>query len=69
MDDLDLFVQRKEYYKSVRRKGLEKRLMNVKHDSGFRKLLLATSNRSILVIEDIDRHTKPVPPERHPRDV
>ncbi|WOH10362.1 hypothetical protein DCAR_0729830 [Daucus carota subsp. sativus] len=104
-DDLDLFVQRKEYYKSVGRAwkrgyllygppGTGKssliaaianylkfdiydlQLMNVKHDSGLRKLLLATANRSILVIEDIDcsvelpdRNAKPVPSDRHPRDV
>lgn len=97
MDDLDLFVQRKEYYKSVGRAwkrgyllygppGTGKssliaaianylkfdiydlQLMNVRQDSGLRKLLLATANRSILVIEDIDcsvelpdRNTKPVP--------
>lgn len=105
MDDLDLFVKRKEYYKSVGRAwkrgyllygppGTGKssliaaianylkfdiydlQLMNVKHDSGLRKLLLATANRSILVIEDIDcsvelpdRHNRPVPSERHPRDL
>uniref|UniRef100_A0A166FHC1 AAA+ ATPase domain-containing protein n=1 Tax=Daucus carota subsp. sativus TaxID=79200 RepID=A0A166FHC1_DAUCS len=105
MDDLDLFVQRKEYYKKVGRAwkrgyllygppGTGKssliaamanylkfdiydlQLMNVKHDSGLRKLLLGTANRSILVIEDIDcsvelpdRNTKPVPSDRQPRDL
>ncbi|KAK1380048.1 hypothetical protein POM88_026792 [Heracleum sosnowskyi] len=44
-DDLDLFVKRKDYFK---------RLLNVTSDFVFRRLLLGTANRSILVIEDID---------------
>lgn len=105
MEDLDLFVQRKEFYKRVGRAwkrgyllygppGTGKssliaamanylkfdiydlQLMNVKHDSGLRKLLLGTANRSILVIEDIDcsvalpdRNMKMVQSDRPQRDL
>ncbi|KAL8115051.1 hypothetical protein AgCh_021760 [Apium graveolens] len=83
MDDLDLFVKRKDYFKRVGRAwkrgyllygppGTGKssliaamanhlkfdiydlQLMNVTSDCEFRRLLLGTANRSILVIEDID---------------
>lgn len=83
MDDLDLFLKRKDYFKRVGRAwkrgyllygppGTGKsslvaamanylkfdiydlQLMNVTSDCEFRRLLLGTANRSILVIEDID---------------
>ncbi|GAB4847465.1 hypothetical protein Ancab_026522 [Ancistrocladus abbreviatus] len=83
IDDLDMFVRRREYYKRVGRAwkrgyllfgppGTGKssliaaianhlkfdiydlQLGNFMRDSDLRRLLLATANRSILVIEDID---------------
>ncbi|CAA2990639.1 AAA-ATPase At3g50940-like [Olea europaea subsp. europaea] len=83
IDDLDRFLQRKDFYKKVGKAwkrgyllygppGTGKssliaamanylkfdvydlELTNIKRDSDLRKLLLRTSNRSILVIEDID---------------
>ncbi|XP_059624669.1 AAA-ATPase At5g17750-like [Cornus florida] len=83
IDDLDRFVERKDFYKKVGKAwkrgyllygppGTGKsslvaamanylkfdvydlQLMNSKSDSSLRKIFLATGNRSILVIEDID---------------
>ncbi|KAL1810161.1 hypothetical protein ACET3Z_027151 [Daucus carota] len=83
MDDLDLFVKRRDFFKRVGRAwkrgyllygppGTGKsslvaaianylkfdiydlQLSNVNNDRQFRRLLLGTANRSILVIEDID---------------
>nr|XP_043607216.1 AAA-ATPase At5g17760-like [Erigeron canadensis] len=83
IDDLDLFLRRKDFYKKVGKAwkrgyllygppGTGKssliaaianylkfdiydlQLMNVGGDSGLKNLMLRTSNRSILVIEDID---------------
>lgn len=83
MDDLDLFVRRKDFYKKVGKAwkrgyllygppGTGKssliaamanylkfdiydlQLTNVRDDSSLKDILLDTSNRSILVIEDID---------------
>ncbi|KAI3665437.1 hypothetical protein L6452_44064 [Arctium lappa] len=83
IDDLDLFLTRKDFYKKVGKAwkrgyllygppGTGKssliaaianylkfdiydlQLMNVGSDSSLKKLMLRTSNRSILVIEDID---------------
>ncbi|KAK9914064.1 hypothetical protein M0R45_037862 [Rubus argutus] len=83
MDDLDLFVQRKEFYKKVGKAwkrgyllygppGTGKssligamanylqyniydlELTSISNNTELRKALLSTSNRSILVIEDID---------------
>nr|XP_043638566.1 AAA-ATPase At5g17760-like [Erigeron canadensis] len=83
IDDLDLFLRRRDFYKRVGKAwkrgyllygppGTGKssliaaianylkfdiydlQLMNVGSDSGLKKLMLRTSNRSILVIEDID---------------
>ncbi|GJX82239.1 AAA+ ATPase domain-containing protein [Tanacetum coccineum] len=83
MDDLDLFLKRRDFYKSVGKAwkrgyllygppGTGKssliaaianylkfdiydlQLTNIGGDSSLKKLMLRTSNRSILVIEDID---------------
>ncbi len=83
MDDLDRFVRRKKYYKSVGKAwkrgyllygppGTGKssliaamanylkfdiydlELSQVYNDSNLRRILMSTSNRSILAIEDID---------------
>ncbi|GJS19532.1 AAA+ ATPase domain-containing protein [Tanacetum coccineum] len=86
MDDLDLFLKRRDFYKKVKKawkRGYllygppgtmksslivamanylkfdiyELQLMHVHGDASLRELLLQTSNRSILVIEDIDCST------------
>jgi chaperone BCS1 len=86
-EDLDLFVQRKEYFRSVGRAwkrgyllhgppGTGKstlvaaianylrfniydlQLQAVRNDSQLRTILTSTTNRSILLIEDIDCSTK-----------
>ncbi|PWA39634.1 AAA+ ATPase domain-containing protein [Artemisia annua] len=65
MEDLDLFLNRRDFYKKIRKawkRGYllygpprqENRLMHVHDDESLRDILLETSNRSILVIEDID---------------
>ncbi|KAI3441285.1 AAA_assoc domain-containing protein, partial [Psidium guajava] len=61
MEDLDRFVKRKDYYgrvgKAWKRGYLliyDLELTNISHNSQLRKVLLATENKSILVIEDID---------------
>ncbi|GJX82241.1 AAA+ ATPase domain-containing protein [Tanacetum coccineum] len=83
MDDLDLFLKRRDFYKRVGKawkRGyllygppgtgkssliaaianylkfdiFDLQLMNIGGDSSLKKLMLRTSNRSILVIEDID---------------
>ena len=93
IDDLNMFVKRKEFYKKVGRAwkrgyllygppGTGKssliaamanylkfdiydlQLANIVRDSDLRKLLLATANRSILVIEDIDCSVD-LPERRH----
>lgn len=93
MEDLNMFVKRKEFYKKVGRAwkrgyllygppGTGKssliaamanylkfdiydlQLVNIVRDSDLRKLLLATANRSILVIEDIDCSVD-LPDRRH----
>ncbi|KAJ4822974.1 hypothetical protein Tsubulata_000340, partial [Turnera subulata] len=71
IDDLDLFVQRKEYFRSVGRAwkrgyllygppgtGKSTLLQGVKTDAALRRILTSTTNRSILLIEDIDCSTK-----------
>ncbi|KAJ4822976.1 hypothetical protein Tsubulata_000344 [Turnera subulata] len=87
IDDLDLFVQRKEYFRSVGRawkRGyllhgppgtgkstlvaaianylrfniFDLQLQGVKTDAALRRILTSTTNRSILLIEDIDCSTK-----------
>ncbi|PWA74768.1 AAA+ ATPase domain-containing protein [Artemisia annua] len=86
IDDLDLFVRRRDFYKKVGKvwkrgyllygpPGTGKssliaamanylkfdvydlQLMNVRSDSSLKDMMLQTSNRSILVIEDIDCST------------
>ncbi|XP_004512074.1 AAA-ATPase At5g17760-like isoform X2 [Cicer arietinum] len=93
IEDLNMFVKRKEFYKKVGRawkRGyllygppgtgkssliaamanylkfdiFDLQLGNVVRDSDLRKLLLATANRSILVIEDIDCSID-IPERRH----
>ncbi|GJV86853.1 AAA+ ATPase domain-containing protein [Tanacetum coccineum] len=88
MDDLDLFLKRRDFYKKVKKAwkrgyllygppGTVKsslivamanylkfniyklQLMHVHGDASLRELFLQTSNRSILVIEDIDCSTLP----------
>ncbi|GJT44489.1 AAA+ ATPase domain-containing protein [Tanacetum coccineum] len=83
MDDLDLFLKRRDFYKRLGKawkRGyllygppgtgkssliaaianylkfdiFDLQLMNIGGDSSLKKLMLRTSNRSILVIEDID---------------
>ncbi|KAL3722552.1 hypothetical protein ACJRO7_034859 [Eucalyptus globulus] len=70
MEDLDRFVKRKDYYGRVEKawkRGLvavmanylnfsiyDLELTNISHNSQLRKVLLATENKSILVVEDID---------------
>ncbi|KAM7250648.1 hypothetical protein ACFE04_022531 [Oxalis oulophora] len=87
VNDIDMFVKRKEYFKSVGRAwkrgyllygppGTGKsslvaaianyvryniydlQLQSVKDDASLRRLLTSTSNKSILLIEDIDCSTK-----------
>lgn len=87
IDDLDLFLQRKDYFQSVGRAwkrgyllygppGTGKstlvaaianylrfhiydlQLQGVRNDAELRRILTATTNRSILLIEDIDCSTK-----------
>ncbi|KAK3412549.1 hypothetical protein EUGRSUZ_I01284 [Eucalyptus grandis] len=61
MEDLDRFVKRKDYYgrvgKAWKRGYLliyDLELTNIPHNSQLRKVLLATENKSILVVKDID---------------
>ncbi|KAL1195503.1 AAA-ATPase [Cardamine amara subsp. amara] len=61
IEDLDRFIRRKEFYKKVGKAWKRGYLLygppgtaSVMRDSDLRRLLLATRNRSILVIEDID---------------
>ncbi|CAI0392416.1 unnamed protein product [Linum tenue] len=91
IDDLDTFIQRKEYFQSVGRAwkrgyllygppGTGKstlvaaianylrfhiydlQLQSVKNDSELRRVLTATTNRSILLIEDVDCSSKSTKP-------
>ncbi|KAL6227111.1 hypothetical protein ACLB2K_001070 [Fragaria x ananassa] len=50
IDDLDRFVKRREFYKKVGKAWKR----GVYDNSELRRVLLSTSNRSILVVEDID---------------
>ncbi|KAL4577665.1 hypothetical protein LXL04_013776 [Taraxacum kok-saghyz] len=55
MKDLDRFLLfTEERILSESRKGVEERLPVVRSNSELRRLLVATANRSILVVEDID---------------
>ncbi|KAF9678268.1 hypothetical protein SADUNF_Sadunf07G0017200 [Salix dunnii] len=96
-EDLDLFVQRKEYFRSVGRAwkrgylfygppGTGKstlvaaianylrfniydlQLQGVRNDSQLRRILTSTTNRSILLIEDIDCSTKSSRPRNQKED-
>uniref|UniRef100_A0A6N2LKP1 AAA+ ATPase domain-containing protein n=1 Tax=Salix viminalis TaxID=40686 RepID=A0A6N2LKP1_SALVM len=96
-EDLDLFVQRKEYFRSVGRAwkrgylfygppGTGKstlvaaianylrfniydlQLQGVRNDSQLRRILTSTTNRSILLIEDIDCSTKYSRPRNQKED-
>ncbi|KAM3695857.1 hypothetical protein ACJW31_07G166300 [Castanea mollissima] len=53
-EDLDRFVQRKEWYKKVGRAWKRGYLIYGPPDSMLRQILLTISNRSMIVIEDID---------------
>ncbi|MBA0620140.1 hypothetical protein Godav_005906, partial [Gossypium davidsonii] len=49
MDDLDSFVGRKDFFENFQ---------SVRNDADLRRILTSTTNRSILLIEDIDCSTK-----------
>ena len=57
IDDLDRFVKRKEWYKKVGRawkREYNLDISRIKSDSDLKRILLSISNRSMMVIEDID---------------
>ncbi|KAG6382444.1 hypothetical protein SASPL_157893 [Salvia splendens] len=54
MEDLDRFVSRKDYCRRVGKDWKQGYLLEVQCNSDLRRLLIGSSNRSILVIEDID---------------
>ncbi|KAE8655071.1 P-loop containing nucleoside triphosphate hydrolases superfamily protein isoform 1 [Hibiscus syriacus] len=57
MKDLDTFVERKEFFENVGR-AWKTWFQSVRSDSELRRVLTSTTNRSILLIEDIDCSTK-----------
>ncbi|PPS10134.1 hypothetical protein GOBAR_AA10501 [Gossypium barbadense] len=57
MKDLDSFVGTQGVFRECWQ-GLETRFQSVRNDSDLRRVLTSTTNRSILLIEDIDCSTK-----------